>query len=44
MDNQILRDLFDACAEADRLLGLEDELTVQMRTLREMLPDRKSVV
>ena len=39
MDNQILRDLFDACAEADRLLGLEDELTVQMRTLREMLPE-----
>lgn len=27
MDNQILRDLFDACVEADRLLGLEDELT-----------------
>ena len=31
MDNQILRDLFDACVQADRLLGQADELTAQMR-------------
>lgn len=38
MDSQILRDLFDACAEADRILGLEDSVTDEFRAARARLP------
>jgi len=38
MDNQILRDLFNACIESDRLLGTEDELTQAFREAVEKLP------
>lgn len=37
MDNQILRDLFSQCIEAARLLGLQDELTEQMKEARDKL-------
>lgn len=39
MDNQLLRDLFDACIEADRILGMEDGLTAEFRRLRALLPE-----
>ncbi len=39
MDNQLLRDLFGACAEADRLLGLTDGLTGEFRRLAALLPE-----
>ncbi len=38
MDNQLLRDLFGACIEADRLLGLADDLTAEFIRLRALLP------
>ncbi len=38
MDNQILRDLFGACIEADTLLDARDEWTEQFRQARDRLP------
>lgn len=38
MDSQILRDLFGACVEADRLLDAEDEWTGEFRRARALLP------
>ena len=37
MDNQILRDLFGQCIRAAELLGMEDELTSQMKEARDRL-------
>lgn len=37
MDNQILRDLFNQCIEAAKLLGVQDELTEQMKEARDKL-------
>lgn len=41
MDNQILRDLFAACIEADKLTGAEDEMTDEFRKKRALLPEDK---
>ncbi len=38
MDNQILRDLFSACIEADCLLGAEDRVTEEFRAALPRLP------
>ena len=38
MDNQILRDLFSACIEADELLGTADAWTEEFRVARDHLP------
>ena len=38
MDNQILRELFGACIESDRLLGINDPLTPEFATAMEKLP------
>ena len=41
MDNQILRDLFSACIQADELLGQEDGWTQEFRdTLKRLPPDK----
>ena len=41
MDNQILRDLFSACIQADELLGQEDDWTQEFRdTLKRLPPDK----
>lgn len=41
MDNQILRDLFSACIQADELLGQEDDWTQKFRdTLKRLPPDK----
>jgi len=37
MDNQILRDLFGQCQKAAKILGVEDELTVQINEAMEKL-------
>ena len=37
MDNQILRDLFTQCIEAAEILGVDDELTEQIKAAREKL-------
>ena len=39
MDNQILRDLFDACVEADRLLDCVDDVTREFERARARLPE-----
>lgn len=39
MDNQILRDLFDACIHADEILGETDEWTETFRKTRALLPE-----
>ncbi len=41
MDNQILRDLFSACIEADTLLDACDEWTEEFRRLMALLPEDK---
>lgn len=38
MDNQILRELFGACIESDRLLGINDPLTPEFAAAMEKLP------
>lgn len=38
MDNQILRDLFSACIEADTLLNAQDEWTEEFRRAAALLP------
>lgn len=37
MDNQILRDLFNQCIDAAKILGVEDELTEQFKNARDRL-------
>lgn len=37
MDNQILRDLFNQCIDAAKILGIEDELTEQFKNARDRL-------
>lgn len=37
MDNQILRDLFNQCIDSAKILGIEDELTVQFANARDRL-------
>ena len=37
MDNQILRDLFNQCIDAAKILGIEDELTEQFKDARDRL-------
>lgn len=39
MDNQILRDLFGACIEADTLLDAQDEWTEEFRRAAALLPE-----
>ena len=39
MDNQILRDLFSACIEADALLGAQDGWTEEFRSALRRLPE-----
>ena len=39
MDNQILRDLFGACIEADTLLDTQDEWTEEFRRAAALLPE-----
>lgn len=39
MDNQILRDLFVACIQADKVLGLQDEWTKAFEEKRARLPE-----
>ena len=41
MDSQILRDLFGACIEADRILEKEDSVTEEMRAALKRLPEDK---
>lgn len=38
MDSQILRDLFDACIEADELMDAQDDWTAAFRHARALLP------
>ena len=38
MDNQILRDLFDGCARASEVLGVDTAFRSQVRTARDRLP------
>lgn len=38
MDNQLLRDLFGACIEADRLLGTQDEAVAEFKAAMDRLP------
>ncbi|MER7165685.1 glycoside hydrolase family 95 protein [Micromonospora sp. NPDC000207] len=38
MDNQILRDLFDGCARASELLGVDATFRAQVRATRDRLP------
>ncbi|MGI6173647.1 MAG: glycosyl hydrolase family 95 catalytic domain-containing protein [Christensenellales bacterium] len=39
MDNQILRDLFSACIEADTLLDESDEWTIAFKNAKDSLPE-----
>lgn len=39
MDNQILRDLFSACIEADKLLNTQDDWTEEFRHTMALLPE-----
>lgn len=41
MDNQILRDLFDACIRTDELLGTQDSWTDAFKEVRARLPEDK---
>jgi alpha-L-fucosidase 2 len=41
MDNQILRELFAACVESQRLLGVDQELAVTLAGIAERLPKDK---
>ena len=41
MDNQILRDLFDACIQTDELLGTVDDWTEAFKAARARLPEDK---
>lgn len=38
MDNAILRDLFDACIQAGRILGVDEAFAVELRRVRDRLP------
>lgn len=39
MDNQILRELFGACIESAKLLGIDDPLTAEFDRCRKLLPE-----
>ncbi|MEV7327514.1 glycoside hydrolase family 95 protein [Micromonospora sp. NPDC093244] len=41
MDNQILRDLFDGCARASEILGVDETFRAQARATRDRLPPMK---
>jgi alpha-L-fucosidase 2 len=41
MDNQIIRDLFDACARASEVLGVDTTFRTQVRTARDRLAPMK---
>ncbi len=41
MDNQILRDLFDACARASEILDVDSTFRAQVRATRDRLPPMK---